>query len=157
MNMKLINKEELSLLADTTMQLDCIIEIVPIQIQVIDRHGPVFDKPHYNFKIGQRSPIGSIVGQIQAIEEVNQPRDYSNTAICSYRLEPVDSPFSINNYGVIRVREALLSLAQRPYSLQVIAEDCSRPVPHRTSVSVTIEQILIDCKPGWKSHYHVFS
>lgn len=53
--------------------------------------------------------------------------------------------------GVIRVREALLSLAQRPYSLQVIAEDCSRPVPHRASVSVTIEQILIDCKPGWKS------
>ncbi|VDP59564.1 unnamed protein product, partial [Schistosoma curassoni] len=114
------------------------------------RHGPVFDKPHYNFKIGQRSPIGSIVGQIQAIEEVNQPREYSNTAICSYRLEPVDSPFSINNYGVIRVREALLSLAQRPYSLQVIAEDCSRPVPHRASVSVTIEQILLDCKPGWK-------
>ncbi|CAH8513929.1 unnamed protein product [Schistosoma rodhaini] len=124
---------------------------VPIRIQVIDRHGPVFDKPHYNFKLGQRSPIGSIVGQIQAIEEVNQPSDYSNTAICSYRLEPVDSPFSINNYGVIRVRETLLSLAQRPYSLRVIAEDCSRPVPHRTSVSVTVEQILIDCKPGWKN------
>ncbi|CAH8523194.1 unnamed protein product [Heterobilharzia americana] len=124
---------------------------VPIRIQVIDRHGPVFDKLHYNFKIGQKSPIGSIVGQIQAIEEVSQTNDYANTAICDYRLQPVDSPFSINNYGVIRVRETLSSLAQRPYSLQVIAEDCTRPVPHRASVGITIDQILVDCRPGWKN------
>ncbi|TNN12649.1 Calsyntenin-2, partial [Schistosoma japonicum] len=124
---------------------------VPVRIQVIDRHGPVFDKPYYNFKLGQRSPVGSVVGQIQAIEEVNQASDNSNTAICSYRLEPANSPFSINNYGVIRVRETLVSLAQRPYSLRVIAEDCSRPIPHRASVSITVEQILIDCRPGWKN------
>ncbi|KAK4469720.1 hypothetical protein MN116_007244 [Schistosoma mekongi] len=124
---------------------------VPIRIQVIDRHGPVFDKPYYNFKLGQRSPIGSVVGQIQAIEEVNRAGDNSNTAICSYRLEPADSPFSVNNYGVIRVREALVSLSQRPYSLRVIAEDCSRPIPRRASVSITVEQILIDCRPGWKN------
>nr|CAH8839723.1 unnamed protein product [Trichobilharzia regenti] len=124
---------------------------VPIRIQVINRHGPVFDKPHYNFKIGQRSPIGSIVGQIQAIEEVSQTSDHVNTAICGYRLDPPDNPFAINSYGVIRVRESLSSLAQRPYSLQVIAEDCTRPVPHRASVGITIDQILVDCRPGWKN------
>ncbi|CAL8080056.1 unnamed protein product [Calicophoron daubneyi] len=126
-------------------------ERVSVTVHVVNRHGPVFDKPSYGFTISERSTIGSVLGHIQAIEETGVEEDQTSSAICNYYISPKEVPFTIDRYGVIRVREKLNpNRSFKPYLFQVVAEDCHRPTPRSASVDVMVEQIQQDCQPGWK-------
>uniref|UniRef100_A0A183A6Y3 Cadherin domain-containing protein n=1 Tax=Echinostoma caproni TaxID=27848 RepID=A0A183A6Y3_9TREM len=124
---------------------------VPVRVYILNRHGPVFDSLSYQFTVSQHSPTGTVVGQVAAIAEFNSREDDKATKICDYRVSPVDVPFTIDRYGVIRVGTGLEALnANKPYVFQVIAEDCHRPIPLSASVDVQVTLLKQGCQQGWK-------
>ncbi|TPP67356.1 hypothetical protein FGIG_08300 [Fasciola gigantica] len=123
----------------------------PVSVHILNRHGPVFDSLSYQFTVSQHSPTGTVVGQVAAIAEFNSRDSDAATKICDYQISPVNLPFSIDRYGVIRVGDGLEGLrVNRPYVFQVIAEDCHRPTPLRAWVDVQVGLLKQGCQQGWE-------
>lgn len=56
--------------------------------------------------------------------------------------------------GVIRVGDRLEGLrVNRPYTFQVIAEDCHRPIPLRAWVDVQVGLLKQGCQQGWEGKW----
>ncbi|KER28990.1 hypothetical protein T265_13465, partial [Opisthorchis viverrini] len=71
---------------------------VPLIIHVIKQEGPVFDQPSYMFTVSQQSYKGTVVGTVQAIQQLKENEDAVASAICSYQIQPLEAPFSIDRY-----------------------------------------------------------
>ncbi|TGZ71749.1 hypothetical protein CRM22_002458 [Opisthorchis felineus] len=100
------------------------------------------------FTVSQQSYKGTVVGTVQAIQQLKKNEDAVASAICSYQIQPLEAPFSIDRYGVIRVQDRLQG--SHPYMFRVTAEDCRRPTPRKATVDVMVRQIEEGCQPGWK-------